>query len=154
MLKKAILYSAFGLFVGLMVIGAYNRSLIQFDRLNPGAESAEAHESHDEAETAAVVDPIAGWRAVSGTATLVNADGLTILAEDGEVWVEGQPWSYASSSGFSATPGDSLRLEGYDESGEFKVGRLTNLSTGQMVVLRDAAGVPAWRGSGRGQSGS
>lgn len=154
MLKKAILYTAFGLFVGLMVIGAYNRSLVQFDRLNPSAESAEAHESHDEVETAVAADPILGWRTLSGTATLVNADGLTILAESGEVWVEGQPWSYASSSGFSASTGDSLRLEGYDEDGEFKVGRLTNLSTGQMVVLRDADGVPAWRGSGRGQSGS
>lgn len=154
MLKKTILYTAFGLFVGLMVIGAYNRSLIQFDRLNPGAKSAEAHESHDEAGTAAAANPIAGWRTVSGTAALVNADGLVILAGSGEVWIEGQPWSYASSSGFSAAAGDSLLLEGYDEDGEFKVGRLTNLSTGQMVILRDSAGVPAWRGSGRGQSGS
>lgn len=154
MLKKAILYTAFGLFVGLMVIGAYNRSQIQFDRLNPSVESAEAHESHDEAETAAVVDPIVGWRTISGTAAAISETELSIDAAGVSVLVEGQPWSYASSSGFSASTGDSLLLEGYDEDGEFKVGRLTNLSTGQRVVLRDAAGVPAWRGSGRGQSGS
>lgn len=154
MLKKAILYTAFGLFVGLMVVGAYNRSLIQFDRLNPSAESAEAHESHDEAEPAAVVAPIAGWRTVTGTAAAISETELSIDAVSAAVLVEGQPWAYASRSGFSASPGDSLLLEGYDEEGEFMVGRLTNLSTGQMVVLRDAAGVPAWRGSGRGQSGS
>jgi hypothetical protein len=86
----------------------------------------------------------------------VDSSAMTLdAASDGEIVVEGRPWSYALEQGFAAQAGDSVRLAGFYEDGEFKVGQVENLSTGLGVVLRGESGRPGWAGNGnrQGQQG-
>jgi hypothetical protein len=42
-----------------------------------------------------------------------------------------------------------VTLSGFDENGEFIIGKVTNLHAGATVVLRDVNGQPGWAGRGR-----
>jgi hypothetical protein len=66
------------------------------------------------------------------------------------VVVAGQPLSFVIGQGFTISLGDTITIDGYAENGEFKVGRVTNLTNRQSIQLRDVDGRPAWRGQGRG----
>ena len=90
----------------------------------------------------------AEWRTVEGTVVSVAADLVEIRTAAGEVIpFEGRPLSYALEQGFGLKVGDAVALDGFDEDGEFKLGRVT--SSGASIVLRDADGRPAWAGRGR-----
>ena len=65
---------------------------------------------------------------------------------------EGQPLSYALSQGLILKLGDAVTVSGYEENDDFKIGQVTNLSTGASVTLRDASGRPGWAGAGRGRN--
>jgi hypothetical protein len=91
----------------------------------------------------------ANWYSAQGRITAINGDEMRVATTDGEVLVEGQPWQYALGQGFTAQVGDEMRLSGYDEDDEFKVGWLENLSTGYGVMLRDETGRPGWAGRSR-----
>lgn len=88
------------------------------------------------------------WRTVQGTVVSVADDLVEIQTAVGEVIpFDGRPLSYALEQGFSLKPGDAVALDGFDENGEFKLGRVT--SNGASVTLRDADGRPGWSGRGR-----
>lgn len=90
----------------------------------------------------------AEWRTVEGTVVSVAPDLVEIRTAAGEVILfEGRPLSYALEQGFAAQVGDAVSLDGFDEDGEFKLGRVT--SNGASIVLRDADGRPGWAGRGR-----
>jgi len=84
--------------------------------------------------------------------TVVSVDNTTLLVQtsNGEqVTVENRPWQYALGANFSAQVGDQVTLTGYYQSGVFEVSQINNLTNGKSVALRDATGRPGW--SGRGQ---
>ena len=92
------------------------------------------------------------WRTVQGTVVSATDDLVQIRTAAGEVIpFEGRPLSFALAQGFSLKVGDTVALAGFDEDGEFKLGKVTSLGNGSSVTLRDASGRPAW--SGRGQRG-
>jgi hypothetical protein len=84
--------------------------------------------------------------------TVVSVDSTTLLVQtvSGEqVTVENRPWQYALGANFSAQVGDQVTLTGYYQSGVFEVSQINNLTNGKSVALQDATGQPGW--SGRGQ---
>jgi len=92
----------------------------------------------------------AEWLTIRGNVVSVADDLVEINTATGEVIpFEGRPLSYALEQGFSLEVEDAVMLEGFDEDGEFKIGKVTNLSDGATVVLRDTSGRPGWSGRGR-----
>ena len=84
--------------------------------------------------------------------TVVSVDNTTLLVQTSsgeQVTVENRPWQYALGANFSAQVGDQMTLTGFYQSGVFEVSQINNLTNGKSVVLRDATGRPGW--SGRGQ---
>ena len=78
----------------------------------------------------------------------VADDVVEISTTVGEVIsFEGRPLSFALEQGFSLEVGDVVALAGFDEDGEFKIGKVT--SNGASITLRDASGRPGWAGRGR-----
>ena len=87
----------------------------------------------------------------AGIVTEVSEDALNIETTDGEsILVEGRAWSFAQEQGFDIQVGAQVQFEGFFEDNEFKVSVLENLTTGESILLRDAAGRPSWAGGGRG----
>jgi hypothetical protein len=80
----------------------------------------------------------------------VDSYALTVETTDGrEITMLGRPWLFARESGAVLQVGDQVQLLGFDEAGEFEVGQIANLTTGQSVLIRDENGRPLWAGGGR-----
>jgi hypothetical protein len=107
--------------------------------------------STTEAAPAPLADVTAGdWLTVQGTVVSVADDLVEIQTAAGEVFpFEGRPLSFAQEQGFSLKVGDAVTLAGFDESGEFKIGQVTNQGNGTSITLRDENGRPGWAGRGR-----
>ena len=87
---------------------------------------------------------------LQGTVVSVDNTPLLVRTSSGEqVTVENRPWQYALGANFSAQVGDQVTLTGYYQSSVFEVSQINHLTNGKSVVLRDATGQPGW--SGRGQ---
>jgi hypothetical protein len=92
------------------------------------------------------------WRTIQGTVVSATADLVQIRTATGEVIpFEGRPLSFALEQRFGLTVGEEVALSGFDENGEFKLGKVTKLGSGASITLRDASGRPGW--AGRGQRG-
>jgi len=92
----------------------------------------------------------AEWLTIQGNVVSVADDLVEIKTTAGEVIpFEGRPLSYALEQGFSLEIKDGVTLEGFDEDGEFKIGKVTRLSDNSSVMLRDVSGRPGWAGRGR-----
>jgi hypothetical protein len=90
------------------------------------------------------------WLAMTGKVVSVADDLVEIETGAGEVIpFEGRPLSFAAEQGFGLKLGDSVTVSGYEENGEFKLGKVTNLNSGVSIALRDASGRPGWAGRGR-----
>jgi hypothetical protein len=86
----------------------------------------------------------------TGKVVSVADDLVEIKTDAGEVIpFEGRPLSFAAERRFSLEVGDAVTLAGYAETGEFKLGEVTNLKSGVSITLRDASGRPGWAGRGR-----
>jgi hypothetical protein len=107
-----------------------------------------------------------GWLQLQGTVASVDGDALVLKATSGEeIVVEGRPWQFAQEQGCSAQAGDQMTLTGFYEEGEpstglgqssvypagqhFEVSRIENISSGQVILIRDEDGRPLWAGRGR-----
>jgi hypothetical protein len=89
------------------------------------------------------------WLTVQGEVVSAADDLVEIRTAAGEVIpLEGRPLSFALEQGFSLKKGDAVKLAGFDEGGEFKIGRVTSLGSGASITLRDASGRPGWAGRG------
>jgi hypothetical protein len=85
-----------------------------------------------------------------GVVASVEEDTLTVELLDGEeIVVKGRAWSFAQEQGFVSQVGDQVELAGYIVGEEFEVGRIENLTTDQMITLRDGNGRPQWAGRGK-----
>jgi hypothetical protein len=89
------------------------------------------------------------WLAMTGKVVSVADDLVEIETDAGAtIPFEGRPLSFAAEQGFSLKVGDAVTVAGYDENGEFKIGKVTNLNSGVSIALRDASGRPGWAGRG------
>ena len=99
-----------------------------------------------------ISDPIFApeWAVFQGTVADVNEDALTVTLLGGEQIVfEERAWSFAQEQGFAPQVGDQVALAGFFHGEEIEVGRIENLTTGQLVAMRDPEGRPQWAGRGR-----
>jgi hypothetical protein len=89
------------------------------------------------------------WLTMQGEVVSAADDLVEIKAATGEVIpFDGRPLSFAREQGFSLKVGDAVKLDGFDENGEFKIGQVTSLGSGASITLRDASGRPGWAGRG------
>jgi hypothetical protein len=90
------------------------------------------------------------WLAMRGEVISAADDLVEIKTDAGQVIpFEGRPLSFAAEQGFSLKVGDLVWVSGYEENGEFKIGKVTNLNSGASIALRDTSGRPGWAGRGR-----
>jgi hypothetical protein len=140
MVKKIVLGVLLAGLIGVLVIGAVIRTQSKTSA-NGGGQGA----GNGRASAADWVTVDAAVETLDDSALRVSVDGETVT-------IQGRAWSYAQDAGLMVSTSDRLRLIGfYDESGLFEPGRIENLTTGQVVVLRDDGGRPLWAGGGRGQ---
>jgi hypothetical protein len=92
---------------------------------------------------------VSEWVTLEGSVVSVDTDKLVTTADGQEILVENRPWLFAQEQGFSTEPGHQVTLVGFYEDAEFKVGQITDMTTGQAVKLRDESGRPLWAGRGR-----
>jgi len=157
MLKKIVLWTLYAAFVTVLIIGALNRTVAKNvddnrapnssanDHIDPStqhqnekiASSSNENAGHDEIEH--------DWMTLTGTVSSILPRGM-VVAEDGGQLIEitRRPWRFAQEQGFAPQVADQVALVGFYEGGEFELARLTNLTNGQTVSLRDELGHPLW----------
>ena len=80
----------------------------------------------------------------------MSADAAVIAASTGDaIILDGRAWSFAQEAGFSMQAGEEVSLTGFYEEGEFEIGVVEDLTSGQTIQLREQSGRPAWAGNGR-----
>jgi hypothetical protein len=90
------------------------------------------------------------WLRLEGTVVSVDSYALVVKTADGqEITVQGRPWLFVQESGLVLQVGDRVQLIGFDEAGEFEVGQIANLASGESVQIREENGRPLWAGRGR-----
>jgi hypothetical protein len=161
MLKKIILGGLLIVFSGILIVGAVNRTAARSGETNSaqheqttqvveqrgGRNGAGGNQGSVEAVGEASVTE---WQTVIGTVSSVDASHLEITLSDGSsAEIGGQAWQLAIAQNFTANPGDSVTLHGFDENGVFQAGQIDNQSNGQTLTLRDTTGRPLWAGRGR-----
>ncbi|MBE9524357.1 MAG: hypothetical protein IMY76_04610 [Chloroflexi bacterium] len=161
MLKKIVLWSLYVAFVGVLIIGALNRTVAKNtddnrapnSSANDHIDSSTQHQDetiessrdenavHDETEY--------DWMTLTGTVSSILPRGMLVAEDDGQlIEVARRTWRFAQEQGFAPQIGDQVVLDGFYEGGEFELARLTNLTNGQTVSLRDQTGHPLWEGGG------
>ena len=81
--------------------------------------------------------------------TQETGDDLYIKTEDGQEIKVGTGPGYMEAQGFTLQEGERVTVRGYWEDEELKATVVTRLRDGGSISLRDAAGHPAWAGSGK-----
>ncbi len=81
--------------------------------------------------------------------TQETGDDLFIKTEDGQEIKVGTGPGNMEAQGFTLQEGERVTVRGYWEDEELKATVVTRLRDGESISLRDAAGRPAWAGSGK-----
>lgn len=165
MVKKIILWSVYAGLVGLLVFGAVIRTSAKSggDHSLSGArtENEGARQNGRESEGTAALDqwgdPVHlaqsedhDWAEVLGIVSAFDADSLEIeLGDSSLLEISGRAWRYTQEEGFTLTPGDQVILQGFYENGEFEVSEINDLTSGEVLPIRDEFGTPLWSGRGR-----
>jgi len=90
------------------------------------------------------------WLTLAGSVVSVDADELLVQTDDGQqILIDGRAKRFLDELGFTAQGGQRLQLTGFYEDGDFEVGTVDNITTGQTVQIRDESGRPLWAGGGR-----
>lgn len=89
------------------------------------------------------------WISLQGTISSIDEGALVIELSSGElITIDSRPWRFALEQGFSAAAGDQISITGFYEGDSFETGRLTNLTNGQVTLIREESGRPLWAGKG------
>jgi len=91
----------------------------------------------------------------------VTVEGQVTAMDDGEIVVQtaeanaltlhtGPEW-YWEANDYQVSIGDELKVSGFYHEDEFEIGQIENLTSGQLITLRDSDGRPLWAGQGRWQ---
>lgn len=96
------------------------------------------------------------WLTLSGTVVEVQPQGLLVdTTERGELLLNLGRIDFADQQGVVFNPGDVVTINGFDSpQSQFVAGDITNVTTGQTLLLRDPNGRPLWAGPGRQQNGN
>lgn len=91
------------------------------------------------------------WTTIEGTVSVLTLDVLTVTSDQGAVYeIANRPWRFAQEQGFTTSLGNRLSIVGFfDENNVFEASRITDLTTGESVILRDDDGRPLWAGRNR-----
>jgi uncharacterized protein YdeI (BOF family) len=90
------------------------------------------------------------WVTVEGQVTTVDSDQMIVKTSDGkEIEIYPQAWAYAQTEGFKVSADDKVSLMGFYDRNNFEAGKMTNVTSGESVSLRDDYGRPLWAGGGR-----
>lgn len=178
MLKKIILWTFYAAFVGVLIFGAVNRTMVKVGddggvqngnaverALARNLESEQNDQTYGQKDSAAPqLDGIVGdgnveieghdtaeheWVTLTGTVSSIIPRGMTVAASNGQqIEVTRKPWRFAQEQGFAPQVGDQITLDGFYENGEFEAACLNDLTNGQIVYLRDETGHPLWASGG------
>ena len=173
MLKKILLWIFYTAFVGVLIFGALNRTMVKVG--DDGAQNSNASERElarnlENRQTYGKEDSAAShpdtsveykenehdvqvaeheWVALTGEVSSILPRGMVVTDADGrQIEIARRPWRFAQEQGFAPQVGDQVTLDGFYENGEFEAARLTNTTNGQIVYLRDDAGHPLWASGG------
>ena len=94
------------------------------------------------------------WITVQGQVELVNAGGMLVKIDpnlklpDGAtiIMLDSRPWVYAAARDFRVHVGDRMEMTLWHDGQGYETGKLTNLTSGESVLLRDENGIPQWAG--------
>jgi hypothetical protein len=93
-----------------------------------------------------------------GTITAVELNGIELATDAGEtIFVELGPNDYLLEQGVELTVGDEVSVSGTVQEDMYHAVALTDLNTGETILLRTIDGQPMWSGgisNGRGNNGS
>ena len=94
------------------------------------------------------------WITVQGTVLAVELNALIIETTDGQTMpIQLGPEHFWAAQGIVIDAGAEVQVTGFcEDEVSFSAGRVTLQETGEILVLRDADGRPAWSG-GAGNSG-
>ncbi|MBN1286057.1 MAG: hypothetical protein JXB47_11725 [Anaerolineae bacterium] len=168
MLKKVILGVLMVGLVGVLIVGAINRTNAKSAQVAGVQEQGSGGQGQSQGkgqgkgggqgyasavipgdQTGAGSVTAADWLTLEGTVVSVSADEMVVETAGGaQIIVEGRPWDFAQETGFVVQTGDAVTLTGFYEDGEFKAGQITGAG-GQSAPLRDETGRPGWAGRGR-----
>jgi hypothetical protein len=177
MFKKIVIGALIIGLIGILVIGAINRTNAKTDnteargqgrgrgnevttyatndgRRGQGGYAQDALNGRGQGRGNTSQAQAVGGLTLQGTVVSVDNTMLLVQTSSGEqVTVENRPWQYALGTNFSAQVGDQVTLMGFYQSGVFEVSQMNNLTNGKSVVLRDATGRPGWAGRGQRNGG-
>ena len=160
MLKRAIFWILYLIFVGGLVWGAINRtsSVLEENSENHNVElSREIENLVSQSAIMPSKDAVAdthekGWEILSGKISVLNNRGAVVTLENGlTISLNPRSWRFAQTQGLQAQLGDSLLLTGFYENGKFEVAHLRNLDNGTVAQIRDEDGHPLWVSGGGGE---
>ncbi|NOR83494.1 MAG: hypothetical protein GQ526_08385 [Ardenticatenales bacterium] len=92
------------------------------------------------------------WMEIEGTVVQVPDEGVDLVIDtrEGDVHVGTGP-GYLAQKDYVLQTGESIRVVGYWEDGEFKAAEITRTADGATISLRDEVGRPAWAGQSSGR---
>jgi hypothetical protein len=95
------------------------------------------------------------WITLEGTLMAFQGGNMTMSTADGSIisFQTGQPRFFAEQA-ITFQVGDPISVLGFYQGDQFSAGEITQLSTGQRVMLRDPNGRPLWAGPGGNGNGN
>ncbi len=168
MFKKIILWTLFAGFTGILIFGAVNRTSAKIGEVVPrenadwvdsqaqggqgygqGINGNRQSLNNDDYEGSGVGENEEHIRvSLSGAVISFSTEEMRVDIGSGEtIIVADRTWRFTLEQGFDPHYEDQVVLQGFFEDGEFEIAEIDNLSTGQVVFLRDESGRPLWSGS-------
>ena len=160
MIKKIIMWTIYAGIVGLLVFGAVNRTAAKTDQgvlFGRPAEVPEAGQERGGAGNLKQANQFKDadheenpeehdWAELIGS--IIEFDSKTLLIQtegEGKLELSGRAWRYILETGYMPSVGSEVWLSGFYENGEYKIASFQDLTTGQVVMVRDSFGQPLWR---------
>ena len=165
MIKKITLWALFAGVVGLLVFGAVNRTSAKAGGEDPRGnarveeENTEQHsrrgfgnsdperQEADDLHLAENEDH--EWVNLSGFVAALDEGSLLIEVDaENPLVVSGRAWRFIQEEQFKISIGDQVTLKGFYENEEFEVSEINDLTSGEVLPIRDEYGTPLWSGRG------
>ncbi|MCK4488724.1 MAG: hypothetical protein KAU23_00600 [Anaerolineales bacterium] len=168
MFKKIILWTLYAGLTGILIFGAVNRTSAKMGEVVPGEnEDLVDYQSQggqgggqggngggrslngDDYEGSGIGEnEDCVWVSLTGAIFSFSTEEMQVVMHSGEtINVADRAWRFALEQGFDPRSGDQVVLRGFFEGDAFEMAEISNLTTGQVVVLRDEFGHPLWAGN-------
>lgn len=122
-----------------------------------GGANSHTEQGQQNANGQSLVSP-EEWITLEGTVTVVNGSSLTVQTlDEGTLALQLGQKNFIDTQAIQFAVGDEISVVGFWQGAQFKAGEITQLATGERLMLLDPNGRPLWGGPGRsseqGQSG-